>query len=89
MLIIKFNINKFPLFHLAWSVFLHCLIMVTISLFSRKYIGQIFTDCLVHDEKALKYLVDTIGEVRLQRFYWPGIDDACKLHIAEIINELP
>lgn len=28
----------------------------------RKYIGQIFTDCLVHDEKALKYLVDTIGE---------------------------
>ncbi|XP_020627562.1 2-amino-3-carboxymuconate-6-semialdehyde decarboxylase-like [Orbicella faveolata] len=30
--------------------------------FSRKYIGQIFTDCLVHDEKALKYLVDTIGE---------------------------
>ncbi|KAL9966545.1 hypothetical protein ACROYT_G024633 [Oculina patagonica] len=29
----------------------------------RKYIGQIFTDCLVHDEKALKYLVDTISEV--------------------------
>jgi len=28
----------------------------------RKYIGQIFTDCLVHDEKALKYLVDTIGQ---------------------------
>lgn len=28
----------------------------------RKYIGQIFTDCLVHDEKALKFLVDTIGE---------------------------
>lgn len=28
----------------------------------RKYIGQIFTDSLVHDEKALKYLVETVGE---------------------------
>ncbi|XP_058957246.2 2-amino-3-carboxymuconate-6-semialdehyde decarboxylase-like [Pocillopora verrucosa] len=28
----------------------------------RKYIGQIFTDSLVHDEKALKFLVDIIGE---------------------------
>ena len=35
-------------------------------MFCRKYIGQIFTDCLVHDEKALKYLVDTIGEVILE-----------------------
>lgn len=29
----------------------------------RKYIGQIYTDSLVHDEKALKYLVETMGEV--------------------------
>ena len=29
----------------------------------RKYIGQIYTDSLVHDEGALKYLVNTIGEV--------------------------
>ncbi|KXJ25551.1 2-amino-3-carboxymuconate-6-semialdehyde decarboxylase [Exaiptasia diaphana] len=28
----------------------------------RKYIGKIFTDSLVHDDKALKYLVDTIGK---------------------------
>ncbi|KAM7430978.1 hypothetical protein ABFA07_018396 [Porites harrisoni] len=28
----------------------------------RKYIGQIYTDSLVHDEKALKLLVDTIGQ---------------------------
>ena len=31
----------------------------------RKYIGQIFTDSLVHDAKALKYLVDTIGQVNI------------------------
>ena len=34
-------------------------------LLCRKYIGQIFTDCLVHNENALKYLVDTMGEVRI------------------------
>lgn len=28
----------------------------------RKYIGQVYTDSLVHDENALKYLVTTIGE---------------------------
>lgn len=28
----------------------------------RKYIGQIYTDSLVHDEKALKLLVGTIGQ---------------------------
>ncbi|CAH3198997.1 unnamed protein product, partial [Porites evermanni] len=28
----------------------------------RNYIGQIYTDSLVHDEKALKLLVDTIGQ---------------------------
>lgn len=31
----------------------------------RKYLGQIYTDSLVHDAKALKYLVDTIGENRV------------------------
>ena len=29
----------------------------------RKYIGQIYTDSLVHDENALKFLASTIGEV--------------------------
>ena len=29
----------------------------------RNYIGQIWTDSLVHDERALKYLVEVIGEV--------------------------
>ena len=28
-----------------------------------EYIGRIYTDSLVHDEKALKFLIDTIGEV--------------------------
>ena len=28
----------------------------------RKYIGQVYTDSLVHDENALKYLVTTMGE---------------------------
>lgn len=31
----------------------------------RKYIGQIYTDSLVHDEEALKYLVSTVGEDRV------------------------
>lgn len=30
----------------------------------RKYLGQLYTDSLVHDEKALKYLVSVVGEVR-------------------------
>ena len=30
----------------------------------RKYIGQIYTDSLVHDDKALQFLVSVIGEVR-------------------------
>lgn len=42
--------------HLAFQWLVTCL--------CRKYIGQIFTDSLVHDEKALKFLVDIIGEVR-------------------------
>lgn len=29
----------------------------------RNYIGKLYTDSLVHDQKALKFLVDTIGEV--------------------------
>ena len=32
----------------------------------RKYIGRLYTDCLVHDEKALKFLVETIGEVTIR-----------------------
>ena len=31
----------------------------------RKYIGQIYTHSLVHDEEALKYLVSTVGEDRV------------------------
>ncbi|XP_071803463.1 2-amino-3-carboxymuconate-6-semialdehyde decarboxylase-like [Asterias amurensis] len=31
----------------------------------RKYIGRIYTDSLVHDEKALQFLVSTIGENRV------------------------
>ena len=30
----------------------------------KKYIGQIYTDSLVHDEKAFKLLVDSIGKVK-------------------------
>lgn len=29
----------------------------------RKYVGQIYCDSLVHDQSALKYLVDMMGEV--------------------------
>ena len=32
------------------------------NLLIRKYIGQVYTDSLVHDENALKYLVTTMGE---------------------------
>ena len=42
---------------------LKCIIRYNIVYF-RKYIGQIYTDSLVHDEKALKLLVDTIGQVK-------------------------
>ncbi|XP_078614748.1 2-amino-3-carboxymuconate-6-semialdehyde decarboxylase-like [Branchiostoma floridae x Branchiostoma japonicum] len=31
----------------------------------RNYVGQIYTDSLVHDQRALKYLVETIGEDRV------------------------
>ena len=29
----------------------------------RKYLGQMYTDSLVHDREALQYLVTIIGEV--------------------------
>ena len=32
----------------------------------RKYIGLIYTDSLVHDEKALKLLFDIIGQVKTE-----------------------
>ena len=32
--------------------------------------GQIYTDSLVHDEKALKLLVDTIGQVKSSVTFW-------------------
>ena len=41
---------------------LECIIRYNIVC-CRKYIGQIYTDSLVHDEKALKLLVDTISQV--------------------------
>lgn len=28
----------------------------------RKYLGKLYSDSLVHDENALKYLVSTLGE---------------------------
>ena len=36
----------------------------------RKYIGQIYTDSLVHDENALNILVDTIGQVKSSVTFW-------------------
>ena len=35
-----------------------CLLILSHS----KYIGQIYTDSLVHNEEALQYLIKTIGE---------------------------
>lgn len=32
------------------------------TMYFRKYVGQLYTDSLVHDENALKYLVSTMGE---------------------------
>ncbi len=29
-----------------------------------KYLGQIYTDSLVHDKRAMELLIDVIGEVR-------------------------
>jgi aminocarboxymuconate-semialdehyde decarboxylase len=40
-----------------------CAVENTIS--PQKYIGQIWTDSLVHDEKALKYLLAVIGQNRV------------------------
>ena len=33
------------------------------------YVGQIYTDSLVHDAKALQFLVSVIGEVSLLVFH--------------------
>ena len=46
-----------------------CIIRYNIVCF-RKYIGEIYTDSLVHDEKALKLLVDTIGQVKSSVTFW-------------------
>ena len=43
----------------------YCYKKNAIVLVDRKYLGQIYTDSLVHDETGLKYLVDIIGEVIL------------------------
>ena len=48
---------------------LKCIIRYNIVCF-RKYIGQIYTDSLVHDKKALKLLVDTIGQVKSSVTFW-------------------
>ena len=48
---------------------LKCIIRYNIEC-CRKYIGQIYTDNLVHDEKALKLLVDTIGQVKSSVTFW-------------------
>lgn len=37
--------------------------LVCYCLMCRKYVGQVYCDSLVHDESALKYLVETMGEV--------------------------
>ena len=34
------------------------------------YLGRIYTDSLVHDEKALQLLIDIVGEVRLYNIYY-------------------
>lgn len=31
----------------------------------RKYLGQFYTDSLLHDENALKYLVSAVGEKKV------------------------
>ena len=51
-------------FSLKYYIIMHCIcIIVSFCVLCRKYIGQIWTDSLVHDERALKYLVDVIGQV--------------------------
>ena len=46
-----------------------CIIRYNIECY-RKYIGQIYTDSLVHDEKVLKLLVDTIGQAKSSVTFW-------------------
>lgn len=38
------------------------LMFVVFNSVPRKYLGKLYTDSLVHDEDALKYLVSTLGE---------------------------
>ena len=48
---------------------LKCIIRYNIEC-CREYIGQIYTDSLVREEKALKLLVDTIGQVKSSVSFW-------------------
>ena len=57
------NLPKYPPPPPHMKQNLKCIIRYNIEC-CRKYIGQIYTDSLVHDEKALKLLVDTIGQVK-------------------------
>ena len=57
------NLPKYPPPPPHMKQNLKCIIRYNIEC-CRKYIGQSYTDSLVHDEKALKLLVDTIGQVK-------------------------
>ena len=48
---------------------LKCIIRYNIECL-RKYIGKIYTDSLVHDEKALNLLVGTIGQLKISVTFW-------------------
>ena len=60
------NLPKYPP---PFTPLPHSLIRYNINC-CRKYIGQIYTNSLVHDEKALKLLVDTIGKVKSSVTFW-------------------
>ena len=53
--------------HLIAQIFRHEIFFVDAGylsmFFFRNYIGRVYTDSLVHDEKALKFLVAIMGEV--------------------------
>lgn len=36
----------------------------------REYLGKFYTDSLVHDQRALRYLVDVIGKVSNQLYFF-------------------
>ena len=52
-----------------WPYPAKCIIRYNIEC-CRKYIRQIYTDSLVHDEKTLNLLVDTIGQVNSSVTFW-------------------